>query len=170
MYEMNVIGNLVADPRITEATLKTGEIVNVSNFRLAVNQGEKTYYVNCAAWRGLADVTKYLAKGRKVFASGIPTATANSYKEKIYANLNLSISRLEFLSPKPANMQGEAEAQAEDVPTSKEIVEVEKKAASVKKMPLRRPVPRSETREEQMDRDEEKYYDLDFDSASDWLF
>lgn len=123
MFEMNFIGNLVADPTVSEVVVKsTGEHLKVCHFRVAVNRGrdsqgnQQTEFVNCSAWRGLADICRqYLAKGRKVWVRGIPRATTATGSNGIqYANLECSIQNIEFLSPRQA--AGETPAAAQTAP------------------------------------------------------
>ena len=117
MFELNFIGNLVADPTINEVRVtRTGEIQKVCHFRVAVNRGrdsagnQLTEYVNCSAWRGLADICKqYLAKGRKVFVRGIPKATKGTDNNgNQYANLECAVQNVEFLSPRSTVAEGPA--------------------------------------------------------------
>lgn len=71
-----LIGNLGRDPEIR--TTPSGEMV--ANFSVACTESwkdksgqkqEHTEWVNCVAWRGLADlVQKYLKKGDKVYIEG----------------------------------------------------------------------------------------------------
>jgi single-strand DNA-binding protein len=71
-----MIGNLVADPEVTQINSDT----EVAKFTLAINEGYKkpsgeqvelTTYIDCEAWSGLAKVIKtYLKKGSKVYIEG----------------------------------------------------------------------------------------------------
>lgn len=71
-----MIGNLVADPEVTQINADT----EVAKFTLAINEGYKkpdgeqvelTTYIDCEAWSGLAKVIKtYLRKGSKVYVEG----------------------------------------------------------------------------------------------------
>ena len=68
------IGRLVDDPDLRKINGKDGEI-SVCEFSLAVNYGfgdnEKTEFVNCVAWRKLADIiAQHCKKGRKIYVSG----------------------------------------------------------------------------------------------------
>lgn len=120
MFEINFIGNLTAAPTVNEVINKAnGEHLKVCHFRVAVNRGRNsaneqiTEYVNCSAWRGLADICRqYLDKGRKVWVRGIPRATTATGNNGIqYANLECSIKEIEFLSPRPAATEAPAAAE-----------------------------------------------------------
>ena len=68
------IGRLVEDPQLRQATI-AGTEIPVCEFCLAVNYGfgenEKTEFVNCVAWRKLAEIIgSHCKKGRKIFVSG----------------------------------------------------------------------------------------------------
>ena len=121
MFTMSVIGNLVAAPTTREVVLKgSQDKVKVCNFRVAINSSkEHTEYVNVSAWRGLADVcSQYLDKGRKVYVEGMPRASAAVGKDnQVYANLELSASRIEFLSPRPVTEAAPAGAATTAAPT-----------------------------------------------------
>lgn len=145
MLEMNLIGRLVADPVKKTVTIrKTNEQADVANFRIAVNgnNGSVTY-VNAVAWRGMADnVAKYLKKGSQVFVRGIPSAThfvANNTGH-IYDNLNISVSTIQFLSPRYAT-QAATEPAAEAVPEAApaEQIPVENPMTGVAEIPAPEP-------------------------------
>lgn len=76
LNQVNLIGNLGQDIEVRRTT--SGK--SVANFSVALgkswtdDQGqkqEKTTWINCVAWEGLADLAgKYLGKGSKVYLSG----------------------------------------------------------------------------------------------------
>ena len=74
MNKVFLIGNLTRDPELTE----TASGVSVCHFTIAVKRsyttgdGEReTDFLNCTAWRGLADsVARFCTKGSKVAVSG----------------------------------------------------------------------------------------------------
>lgn len=107
MINMTILGNLTRDPIFREVTLKNGEKAKVANLRVAVNNRQKTYYIDAACWRGLSDVCKYLVKGRKVLLQGVPSAQLGEGKDgKFYANLQMSVDRLEFADSRGAHISG----------------------------------------------------------------
>lgn len=71
-----IIGNLGRDPEIR--TIPNGE--KVANFSVACSESwkdksgqkqESTEWVNCVAWRGLAElIEKYVKKGDKIYVEG----------------------------------------------------------------------------------------------------
>ena len=134
MLEMNLIGRLVADPVKKTVTIKkTNEQAAVTNFRLAVNGSNNSVtYVNAVCWRGMADnVAKYLKKGSQVFVRGIPSAThyVATNTGHIYDNLNISVSTIQFLSPKNTAQAAtepapEAAAPAAQVPVENPVTSV----------------------------------------------
>lgn len=70
---------------------KTPSGVSFANFSIAVRDGygekEKTYWINCIAWRGIADyLSSYAKKGDMVGVQGKLTVTdyKNSKGEKVY--------------------------------------------------------------------------------------
>lgn len=87
LNQCNFIGNMGADPE-TRA-MAGGD--SVTNFRIACTERwkdkqsgenkEKTEWVSCVAWRGLAEVvSKYGHKGMKCFVSG--KMTTRKWKDK----------------------------------------------------------------------------------------
>ena len=112
MLTTHVIGNLVANPVARTIQTESGEI-RVANFRVAVNSyyggKQTTDYVDCVAWRALAEVVeKHLAKGRKVALTGKPRARHSVGKDgTIYDSLQISVSELEFLDRKPSSSEEE---------------------------------------------------------------
>ena len=71
MNKAFLVGNLTRDPELT--TTPNG--ISVCRFSIAVQRrfanadGEREAdFINCVAWRGLADnIAKYVKKGKKVF-------------------------------------------------------------------------------------------------------
>lgn len=103
MILMEAIGNLTSDPT-TRTINRNGENITVCTFALAVNNSrdkDKPYFVRVTAWRKLAEnCAKYLLKGRKVYVSGLPSASAyNNRDGNPTATLELSANDVEFLSP-----------------------------------------------------------------------
>jgi len=74
VFRSYAIGRLVEDPNLRQVNIG-GQNVPVCEFSIAVNYGfgenEKTEFVNCVAWRKLAEIIgNHCKKGRKVFVSG----------------------------------------------------------------------------------------------------
>lgn len=68
------IGRLVENPELKQVNVG-GTEVPVVEFSIAVNYGfgdnEKTEFINCVAWRKLAEIIgNHCKKGRKIFVSG----------------------------------------------------------------------------------------------------
>ena len=75
MNTVNLIGRLTHEPELK----KTPAGVSVCSFQIAVDRNVKpkedgtrpTDYIDCVAWRGLAEtITKYIGKGRKIAVTG----------------------------------------------------------------------------------------------------
>lgn len=69
-----VAGNLVRDPELRQVSTNDGE-VSVLNFTVAVNRpgtkNDAVDFLNCVAWRGLADtIAAYKKKGDSVLVEG----------------------------------------------------------------------------------------------------
>ena len=74
LFESKAIGRLTDNPVLKQVQLGS-DSVSVCEFSIAVNYGfgdnKKTEFINCVAWRGLADVIgKHFEKGRKIYVSG----------------------------------------------------------------------------------------------------
>lgn len=127
MLNITIIGNLGRDPETR--TLDSGK--TVCNFSVAVSRmvhGESvTEWVRVSAFDKLGDnCQKYLAKGRKAYVSGIPTA--RSYKNKNdewVAQIEVIARDVEFLTPKSeagqyaapqADQNGFVEVEGEELP------------------------------------------------------
>lgn len=104
MNKAFLIGNLTKDPEMTTTTNGT----NVTRFTIAVSRkyenanGEReTDFINCVAWRGLAEnIYKYLKKGKKCCVVG--AIQTRSYEaedgSKRYVT-EINCEDCEFLSP-----------------------------------------------------------------------
>jgi single-strand DNA-binding protein len=100
MNKAILIGSLGADPELR--TTNSG--ISKCNFRIAVqrshSQNKEVDWINCVAWRGLADnVAKYTAKGRQVAVLGsIQTRTYDTASgEKRYVT-EVVADEVQFLS------------------------------------------------------------------------
>lgn len=79
MNEVLVIGNLTADPKLTEIQ-GPNNLVVVVNFTVAVNRSfkrkdssvdQETTFVNCEAWdSGARHLATYFKKGDRIFIQG----------------------------------------------------------------------------------------------------
>lgn len=87
LLRMTVIGRCGRDPE--QKQLPSGDMVcNVSvaaserwKDKSSGEQKERTTWVNCSFWGGLAEVAqRYLAKGKQVYVEGVPAARA--WKDK----------------------------------------------------------------------------------------
>lgn len=107
MNKVVLIGNLTADPEMTESADNQGRCT----FRIAVNReylnketGKRDAdYIRIVTWGGLGEVCmRYLSKGKKVAVSGclkgrsIPQEDGSS----LYT-IEVKADHVEFLSPKP---------------------------------------------------------------------
>ena len=102
MNRLSIIGNLVRDPEVRTANTSNGQ-VTVCSFTVAVNRkGKKDEadFFRVTAWRGLGEVCgRYLAKGRKVYASGpVSVRTYQAQDGSTKASLELQADEVEFLS------------------------------------------------------------------------
>ena len=119
---MEIIGNLTRDPE-TRIVRINGQDRPVCNFTVAVNRfgrGEAAF-VRVAVWgRSAENCQKYLAKGRKIFASGEPGVHAWNAKDGSGARgeLELTADSVEFLTPRSAAEQAEAFSQQTGLPAS----------------------------------------------------
>jgi single-strand DNA-binding protein len=67
LNRVSMIGRLTADPKLRYTSNGTA----VASFRLANNGTYEVQYLDCIAWRGLAEiVAQHLTKGRLVYLSG----------------------------------------------------------------------------------------------------
>lgn len=104
MFKTEIIGNLTRDPQTREFTAANGDKRTVCNFDLAVDTGfgdnKKTHFVRISVWGKAGEAcAKYLAKGRKVYVKGIPTANAYLNKDGQPAGqIQISADEVEFLS------------------------------------------------------------------------
>lgn len=112
MNKVFLIGNLTRDPELTQ----TPSGISLCRFGIAVQRrfansdGERDVdFLNCVAWRGLADnIAKYVKKGQKVAVLG--SIQTRSYEAqdgtKRYAT-DIVADDVEFLSTKRDSDDGE---------------------------------------------------------------
>ena len=112
MNKALLVGNLTRDPELT--TTPNG--ISVCRFTVAVQRrfansdGERDVdFLNCVAWRGLADnIAKYVKKGQKIAVSG--SIQTRSYEAqdgtKRYAT-DIVAEDVEFLGTKRDSEDGE---------------------------------------------------------------
>ena len=112
MNKVFLIGNLTRDPELN--TTPNG--ISVCRFSLAVQRrfansdGERDAdFINCVAWRGLADnVAKYVKKGQKVAVSGsIQTRSYEAQDGSKRYSTDIIAEDVEFISPKRDSEDGE---------------------------------------------------------------
>lgn len=117
MINLSIIGNLTADPETR--TSQTGK--TVVTFTVAEgNPRDKEHptFVRVTAWDKLGEVcATYLAKGKKVYVSGRPSAHGYSNKQgNISASLEVTAQNVEFLS---ASTQSAPQTQTAPAPQEK---------------------------------------------------
>ena len=105
MNKVFLVGNLTRDPELTTTT----NGLSVCRFSLAVSrrfansEGEREAdFINCVAWRGLADnVSKYLKKGKKACVVGsLQTRTYEAQDGTKRYVTEVVADDVEFISPK----------------------------------------------------------------------
>ena len=120
MICIELIGNLVRTPE-TRTIQKGDSDGRVCNFTVAASYGygeyKRTEYVRVAAWNGLGKTCQdYLAKGSKVWLSGIPTVNTYVNSEgNAVGNLEIRLDEIEFLSSKPTESTENVEQSDEDI-------------------------------------------------------
>jgi len=103
MNQITISGNLTRDPEIRFTS--TNE--PVTNFTVAVNENDKTIFLNCVAFKKLAEnCGKYLNKGSKVLVSGRLALNEYEKDDKHYKTPEIIAFQVEFLSPKQAEDNG----------------------------------------------------------------
>ena len=108
MYKTMIIGNVCADPVLSErewTNKETAEIVKakVCNFTVAADNGygknKTTEFFKVHAWRGLAETcAKYLKKGRGVYIEG--PVSLNNYvgtDNQLHSSMEVRADVIKFL-------------------------------------------------------------------------
>lgn len=127
MISTSIIGNLTADPVLTEREYtdnSTGEILKakVCNFTVAADHGfgtrKTTQFFRVKAWRGLGELcAKYLKKGKGVFVMG--AVSLNNYTAKdntVHYTMDILADQIQFLSDsRKIETPGEPETIVEEV-------------------------------------------------------
>ncbi len=112
MNKVILVGNLVRDPELT--TTPNG--ISVCRFSVAVQRrfansdGEREAdFINCVAWRGLADnIAKYVKKGKKVCVAGsIQTRNYEAQDGTKRYITEVVADDCEFISPRGDGDDGE---------------------------------------------------------------
>lgn len=117
MNKVILIGNLTRDPELSE----TPNGVAVCRFSIAVSRdyanadgNRETDFFNITVWRGRAEnCGKYLKKGSKVAVVG--SLQNRTYEDKEGTTryvTDIVANEVEFLSPRNANGEGDAEVKA----------------------------------------------------------
>ena len=105
MNKAFLVGNLTRDPELTT----TANGISVCRFTIAVSrrfsnsEGEREAdFINCIAWRGLADnVAKYVRKGKKVCVVGsIQTRSYDAQDGTKRYVTEIVAEDVEFISPR----------------------------------------------------------------------
>jgi len=95
MNQITISGNLTRDPE-RYATHK-GE--TVAKFTVAVNEGDSTLFLNCVAFKKLADnCLQYIGKGSKVLVSGRLTIDEYETDNKKLSRPEVIAYSVEFLN------------------------------------------------------------------------
>lgn len=85
MIKLQIVGNLGKDCIVNEVNGKTVinfSVAHTDRFKDATgNIKEKTYWVECAYWTDRTNISKYLLKGKMVYAEGTPEADAYTNRE-----------------------------------------------------------------------------------------
>ena len=112
MNKVILVGRLVKDPELR----RTNTDIPVVQFALAVNRtftgnsGERQAdFINCVAWRGLADnIAKYVKKGKKVSVVGsIQTRNYEAQDGTKRYVTEIVAEDVEFISPRSEGEDGE---------------------------------------------------------------
>jgi len=110
MNVITIVGNLTKDPELR--TTQQGKFV--CSFDVAVNRRRRVenqpeadfFHVN--AWNEMGEnCAKYLSKGKKVGVVGRVSLDVRESNGKTYANMDVTASEVEFLSPKDSNIDKE---------------------------------------------------------------
>lgn len=97
MNQITISGNLTRDPE--RFATHNGE--TVAKFTVAVNEGDSALFLNCVAFKKLADnCLQYIAKGSKVLVNGRLTIDEYETENKLYKTPEIIAFQVEFLSPK----------------------------------------------------------------------
>jgi single-strand DNA-binding protein len=95
MNQITISGNLTRDPEIRF----TSQNEPVTNFTVAVNENDKTIFLNCVAFKKLAEnCGKYLAKGSKVLVNGRLSINEYETDDKHYKTPEIIAFQVEFLN------------------------------------------------------------------------
>ena len=94
------VGNLTRDPE--KRYTKSGKAV--TNFGIAINEGERSYFFNVNCWDNVADnVAEYLHKGSKVAIQGKLTSRQYEYNGQSRVAVEITAFSVEFLDKKGNN-------------------------------------------------------------------
>lgn len=120
MNNLTIIGNLTKDPELRSVQTASG-MTAVCSFTVAVNRKGKSNeadFIRVSAWGKLAEVcSKYLSKGKKVYAAGEAGAHAyTTQKGETRAEITLNARDVEFLSPKNSETQDFTPVEDADMP------------------------------------------------------
>ena len=98
MNKVILIGRLTKDPILT----KTSQGTPVVQFTIALNQGDKTHYIDIVAWNQTAENTfKFVKKGHLVGVIGsIQTRTYDDKNGKKHKVFEILANSVQFMEPK----------------------------------------------------------------------
>ena len=95
MNQITISGNLTRDPE--RFATHNGE--TVAKFTVAVNEGDSTLFLNCVAFKKLADnCLQYIGKGSKVLVSGRLTIDEYETDNKKLSRPEVIAYSVEFLN------------------------------------------------------------------------
>lgn len=101
MLKLEIIGNLTRDPSTRDVNGRTVCNFTVASSRKTRDGETRTTFVDISAWGKLGEICdQYLAKGRKVYVEGIPSARPYMSKDgsEPRASLEVMANNVEFLS------------------------------------------------------------------------
>ena len=104
MNYVHLRGRLTADPDLKEVTTKSGEVIHVTRFSLAVNEFQRpTQFIDCVAWRRLAEtIINHLKKGSEIILTGKLTMSTEQQSDNTWKKYaEVVAARVEFVGRKP---------------------------------------------------------------------
>lgn len=107
--QVQLIGNLVADPEERWAGLRDNERQKLAAFRLAVSQGkEPTAYMDCEAWGKWGElILQYTGKGTPLFVSGKLKCDRWEKNGKMNTRWKVVVLEARMLAARPARQQAD---------------------------------------------------------------
>ena len=127
MNRVVLVGRLTKDPELR----KTKDDISVVKFTMAIarkGDKDKADYINCNAWRGLADtISKYVKKGQKLALEGrIETNSYDAQDGTKRYTTEIQVDNITFVgssnqpSPTSTNFGGNESIDFEEIPLTSE--------------------------------------------------